>query len=434
VKKIKQRIILFYDNLTRDYRGLLLLAEILHAMGHKTWIHPLWDDAIGFIREISPDTVVMGQIGEYSTSAIGYFVQENHINLVLNSTEMAIRPGYMERFFRCNFKEYNDEIVDLQVVMSRDLDEFLKNNPKIKDKRKFKFIGCPRMDLSVDKNLIGEEISLIKKTFHTGRYEKVFLYISSFQFDESGGQIDEEDQNYMEGELLKQEEQRQKKQHKEILEQFYNTTIADGNLLLIKKHPWDKSQYYHEHYNKKNCIVLDNFWYVAPLIAVSDVILHTRSTVAIEGWIQNKMTISILPDFNGDRDTQFSHMRYEPIVTHHDELRSVIDNYPTESIEKSLRNYQPMVDGKSTIRLAKEIDGLAVKPSKTRFVRSGIELFKKRIKRAERMLFYNRHLNRLPDDDYAYHLLSMEQYKKKIDALYRKRIRGYVDKNIREII
>ena len=46
-------IILFYDNFCRDYRGLLLLSEILKTKGHKVWLHALWNNAMGIGNEMS---------------------------------------------------------------------------------------------------------------------------------------------------------------------------------------------------------------------------------------------------------------------------------------------------------------------------------------------------------------------------------------------
>ena len=421
-----QRILLFYDNLIRDYRGLLLLSQILRAMGHATWLRPLWDRATEAIEEISPNTVVMGQIGEYSTSQIGYFVQQHNINLVLNSSEMAIRPGYMDRFFRCNFKEYNDQIVDLQVLMCHDLNNYLMAQPDIRKKEKFKFLGCPRMDLSVETSLIRNETEQLRRACGLDRCGRVFLYVSSFQFDDAGGQIDAENRLDMEGARLKAEEAHQKRQHKRILEEFLHSTVGRRNLLLIKKHPWDKSAYYEDSFRHPNCLIVDNFWYIAPLIAVSEAILHVRSTVAVEGWIQGKKTISILPDYDGNRDNLFNHMQHEPVVTDHDELVSVIEDYPAGVGALSLENFQPYVDGKATIRLAREIDRLASKPDRVRFDTTLRGKLRWAARRARLRIAQHRQYRHAADGSYARHLIGLERYRRRIDALYRQPLDRFI--------
>ena len=134
------RFILFYDNLIRDYRGLLLLQSVLERMGHLVNLAPLWRNPLDTIREFSPDTVVMGQAGEETTSVVAEFVRNNRINLVLNTTENVCYDHRKQYFFKVNFREWNDAFIDLQVIISQDFHRYIKAHTRIKDKSKYRFI------------------------------------------------------------------------------------------------------------------------------------------------------------------------------------------------------------------------------------------------------------------------------------------------------
>jgi len=150
------KIILFYDNFVRDYRGLLLLSALLRENGHKVWLNALWNNSIEFIKQKNPDLVVMGQIGEYTTSLIGDFIYKNNVILIINTSESVSYMDKLDIFFRFNFKEFNERYITLQVVPSRDLYDFVMRS-NIREKNKYKFIGFPRMDLSVDQHFHAAE-------------------------------------------------------------------------------------------------------------------------------------------------------------------------------------------------------------------------------------------------------------------------------------
>ena len=428
------RFVLFYDNLIRDYRGLLFLQTILNRMGHHTWLAPLWRDPLDTIREYNPDTVVMGQAGEETTSGIARFVRDNRINLVLNTTENVCYEHRREYFFKVNFREWNDSVIDLQVIISRDFNRYIQDHISIKDKSKYKFIGCPRFDLSVNPELCIQETESLKNKYQTHRFNRKLLYISSFIFDESGGQASEENYDYINVPLRFKREMTQKRQHHEIITQLLLLLKKNNDVLLIKRHPWDKSRFYQDYYCHENIILIDNFDYISPLLQISDVVLHTESTVAVEGWIQGKKTISILPDFDGDRSKLKNHMQYEPVATDFDSLYLLIEDYPWENTAKSLENYKPYTDGKATIRLARLLDELPSKSEKTRFKIKDSERIALKRQKMEQRLLYAQQLNNEPKDGYTYHYLYLEQFRRKIDAFYTGSMRRFVADKAKDIM
>jgi len=427
----KKRIILYYDNFVRDYRGLLLLAALLREKGNKVWIHALWDNAIDFIKTVNPDTVVMGQIGEYSTSLIGYFVYESDINLVINTAESVNYGDKLDVFFRFNFKEFNEKYIAIQVIPSRDLYNFVLAS-EIVDKNKYKFIGFPRTDFSVDNGLRVVEKNYLTKKYDLMKYKTIILYVSSFIFDQTGGQVTEENKNDIDIDAFVSKEAKLKMQHEPILKRLQKEMIKEENLLLIKKHPWDKSSYFENTYAGSNCIVVDNHDYIAPLIHISDMLLHTESTSALEAWIQGKRTISIIPDFDGDRSKLKNHMRQEIIVTNYEELAHTIAHYPLPCpSEASLENYGPFLDGKATIRLANEINKLYPKTDKKKSERNSLfRSFIGAMTGIKRYLIKKRiDLSAVSKDDYLYNYLLWETKKEEVEKRYKKAIKQYIKEN-----
>ncbi len=421
------RFLLFYDNLIRDYRGLLLLKALLEKKGAQVYLRPLWHRATEAIDYLIPDTVVMGQVGEYSTSLIGLHCHRQGVNLAINSTENVYTFDKLEVFFKVNYKEFNSDIIDLQVVASKDLEQFVLTTPGITHKNKYKHLGFPRLDLSVFEPLRLAEVDYLKNKYRLARYAKTYLFISSFIYDEEGGQVDQ--QNYADlsptAELAR--ERRLKAAYSDIFKKLIADIVSPDSVLLLKKHPWDKSDYLQTEFGGQNCIILEEDDYVAPLIQLSDYIIHTQSTAAIEAWIQGKPTIAILPDFTGDRSALYNHMQHEVIVTNYDELKTTLANYPVPGPFKSgLKAYTRSLDGKSTARLADAL--IKIGPRK---IKVGLWKFiwrypQKLYRLAKTARVFILRYGKRDSRNYNHHFKRWEKKKPLINALYREPIKTYL--------
>jgi surface carbohydrate biosynthesis protein/FkbM family methyltransferase len=397
---------------------LLLLREALRRRGHETWIEPLWTHPETTVRAYDPDTVIMGQIGEETTSQIAHFIRQHHINLVINTTEYVCNSHKKDNFFKFNFKEWNENHIDMQVIVNHDYDQHIKNHKEINSKTKYKFIGCPRFDLSVHPEICIREKQAIAQKYQLDRFNRKYLYISSFIFDESGGQVSKENLKDIDTAFLFKQEQDQKKLHDAILRALIQEARSTNDALLIKRHPWDKSSFYLDTYRDPNVVLVDNHDYIVPLLQLSDVVLHTESTVAIEGWIQGRKTISVLPRFDGDRSKLKNNMYFEPIARNYSEIKALIENYPFSETRRSLENYQPFLDGKATLRLAELIEGLPSRPLNKLFHTSNEEKktfrqlkIAERLKTAEAL----RHSNK---DHYEYLHRYLDQFRRIINEMY----------------
>lgn len=412
------RILLFYDNFIRDYRGLLLLREILRRRGHGAWIEPLWTHPEATIRAYDPDTVIMGQIGEETTSQIARFVRRHHINLVINTTEYVCNENKKDNFFKFNFKEWNENHIDIQVIVNHDYDQHIKNHTEIKAKSKYKFIGCPRFDLSVHPEICIREKQAIAQKYQLDRFNRKYLYISSFIFDKSGGQVSRENLKDIDAGLLFRREQEQKKLHDVILRALIEDARRANDVLLIKRHPWDKSSFYPDNYRDPHVVLVENHDYIVPLLQLSDVVLHTESTVAIEGWIQGRKTISVLPRFDGNRSKLKNNMHFEPIARDYAEIKALIESYPFSETQRSLENFQPFLDGKATLRLAELIEALPPRPFHCLFHSSDSEKEAFRQQKINERLKTAQSLRQLNKDHYEYLHRHLDQFRRAIDEMY----------------
>jgi surface carbohydrate biosynthesis protein/FkbM family methyltransferase len=423
------RILLFYDNFIRDFRGLLLLREMLGRRGHDVRIDPLWDEPIDAIRAFNPDTVVMGQIGEKTTCDVGRFVHDSRINLVLNTTENVCYEARKPYFFKANFREWNTPLIDMQVIISHDFHRFVQDHSEIGDKAKYHHIGCPRFDLSVHPEICALETADVREKYGLDRFDRKLLYISSFIFDDAGGQASDENLAFIDIPVRLKREMAQKRQHHGIITRLLKDLADTNGVLLIKRHPWDKSTYYDDHYAGDRVILVDNHDYIVPLLQVSDAMLHTESTVAIEGWIQGKKTVSILPDFDGDRRKLKNHMTHEPVVTDYGSLCAVLADYPWERTRRSLENYQPFIDGQATRRLADRLSRLAPQPGRRQHRLTNRARERRREQRRHARLTYADRLRQLPSDQYLHHFLHLEQYRRRIEVFYDTPIRRHMAVN-----
>ncbi len=422
------KILLFYDNFVRDFRGLYFLKKVLERMGNVCFLEPLFKDAIYFIKKYKPDIVVLGQMGEFSTSKIGLFCAENSINLCLNTTEFIARYDNIDVFFRINYRNYNDDIIDMQVLGGDLHKKFVLNNSGIKNKDKYKLTGIPRMDFNIIPELRDAEVSELRQKYKISSNMPVYLYVSSFIYDDSGGQFDEENKNDVNYDKLYNDEQILKKISVNILNKFSKYLEEKNGILLIKKHPWDKSSYLKQHLTSNSIIFVDNYEHISPLIQISDAILHYQSTAAIEAWMQKKKTIAVIPHFDGNYENFNYHMKYDTIIKTYDELISFVLNREYEkNVDDFLQSFNYNMDGRATFRVAKEISMMTPKGAENKKISLGMnERIRKHIHRIVE------HLNKpeLPKETYSHLLNSYEIHRSDVEKKYSKLIDDYISRNL----
>jgi surface carbohydrate biosynthesis protein len=376
------KILLLYDNFVRDYRGLLLLKELLSARGHDVWLKATWDQPIKFAEVLGVDVIVVGQIAENATYKSGEFAKHNNIRLVVNSTEQVTVPERFETFITYNTTQLNDQIIDLQSVALKDLYDFIQAHPLIssENKKKYRYLGFPRLDLSLNESFRFIEHATFRNKYKIPENGRVYLFISSFLFDSAFDGVPQKDLDKWNFSEFKSRTDELLKITTEVLRRLLDNEVKENDILLIKKHPWDCSDFFERNFISKNSIVIGNDDYILPCLTNADFILHTYSTAAIEAWIMNKPSISITSE-NHKRTFILNHMNNEVTVTNYDDLKRAIDSYPpiNPSIE-TLKLFGENLDGLATIRLADEIDKLSPNPNKTKFRISPYRNFKYRLR------------------------------------------------------
>lgn len=350
-----------------------MLKCLLVSKGHKVWMRGTWNDPVSFARLLDIDVLVGGQIAESATHFVGKFAKENKIRFVLNTTEPLGMPKNFEMFVTYNTTELNDEIIDLQTIAARDIYKFIMEHAGVKhqNKIKYKFLGFPRLDLTTNMSLRNLESPGFKKRNNLEGKRRVFLFISSLLMDSAFEGVPQKDLDRWNYSEIKKRTKDILLLTQEVLTRLITEILDDDDILLIKKHPWDCSNFFKETFESKKCKVLGSSEYILPCIVNSDFVLHTFSTSAVEAWILGKKTISILPS-EYKESAFYNHMLNELTVSSFDELRTLVEEYPSENPSiKSLEIFSPNLDGKATVRLAEEISKLKPYvrlPNKTRVV------------------------------------------------------------------
>jgi len=361
------KILVFYDNFVRDFRSSFLLKAILEKYGHICIVRPLWKDGIYEIKRFQPDCVVMGQVSEYSTSRIGLFCHNHSINLCLSTTEVVEVNDKLLNFFLFNQIEFNDSKIDLQILPGDILEGVIRKEKKIIHKEKYKLMGMPRMDFNIVPELRDVEVNDIRECYRIKSRGKVYLFVSDFIYDGSAAQVDLEDRKYVDVQKKFDDEMQMKRTLVPILQRFllHIAKHEPDSVFLVKKHPWDKSNFLESIFGNNGNVVIIKDEYVTPLLVVSDYVFHTESTVAIEAWMQNKKTVAIRPDFLGDFEKLKYHMKHEVVVGNFEELLAVINSYPVVNSRATfLENFNYLMDGRASLRFVQSIDKLSVKENK----------------------------------------------------------------------
>jgi surface carbohydrate biosynthesis protein len=425
------RILLTYHNFLRDYRGALLLSEILKYQGHKVWIRAHWRNEIEYSKVKNVDVIIVGQIAESSTYQIAEFSKANNIRLIINQTENVVNIDNYEALFIYNNKELNEDHIDLQNIATSDVYDYMLKHESIKNKDKYVFTGFPRLDISIDSHFNRIEDPIFKRKYSLHNNKKVYLYISSFLFEDAFDGMTKEDFEAMgiNAHLRKQELKVDKL--KNILNKLIAFLNDQNGLLLIKRHPWDCSNFFEKEFTHGNVKILDRMEYIIPCIANSDVVIHEFSTTAIEAWLLKKKTFSLnLSD--EVPNNSFNHLKYEVIASSFEELEHHLrhDCNNEERLHQSLELFRPHIDGKATIKFANAINRLKPHPDKVHFqvsFRTKLSLWVKDL--MESYGFSKLPLTGMKVFSKIWDLTNWENDRYRVRKMYLKPIRRYIKKN-----
>jgi surface carbohydrate biosynthesis protein len=420
---------------------MLLLKEMLKRMGHKVWIIAGWNNPLYFASLHKIDLFVVCQISEKTTYVYGKFAYENNIRLVINTSEAFTVIGNFHAVLIYNTSEMNDEIIDMQVIPTSDFYDYILSTDVInaRNKHKYKFIGYPRFDISNDKHLRRVEDDYFNKKYNLSNYDKKYIFISSFLFESSYDGMAKDDLDAWDISSYKKYQEEHLLFITTILKRFLTEYIGSNDVLLIKKHPWDCSDYFKTMFSEYNCIILDNIEYVVPCLYNVDYVLHTYSTAAAEAWIMDKKTISIQHPHLQKND--YTHMEYDYTAYSYEELTALIDNYPAQTpTMNALAIFGDYNDGNSTYRLAKEIDELGKSSSKYSHTEvastsdNSFEKVKNKYKSLLKYFLYDKGFLKYDVDKRAklyskfHDFLTWENQRPIVNKMYRKTLRKFVDK------
>ena len=358
------KIVISYHNFIRDFRGSLLLKYVLEALGHKVWLAPHWNQDIELIALTEADVVVGCQVAEKSTSYLAEFAQSAGIHLVLNSSEQFTTPDNLKTFVTYDGDKFNDDVISLQTIACEKLYQFIKSNDQLGSTDKYKYIGFPRYDISVDNRLRSVETKTLLGRYGLNGTKRRILYLSSLLFEESFKDVPLEDmERFGYRKLLSR--------NREIGDFIADTLssivrFCTEDVFIIKKHPWDFSTFLEERLSHPRIKFINQSEYIVPCIDASDFVLHSFSTAAVEAWLMDKPTIAILPnEFRSGLN--LSHMDHEVKSEGTPDTIALLNDYPQNGPSRyASRFLGGLADGKATIRLAHEIHRLPA-PSRKKF-------------------------------------------------------------------
>ena len=358
---VRMRVLIDYHNFVRDFRGSLLLQYALEALGHQVWVRPHWDQDVFFATIKAVDVVVACQIAEASTAYIAKFTSENGIHLVINSSEHFASSEWLESFITYDCTKLSDSVISLQAIASPELKKFIDHHPGVRHQDKYKLLGFPRLDISIDPKLRNVETDYIERSYGLGRFKKRVLYLSSLLFEETFSDVPKGDMEKWQYDKMIETNHALRRLHEPILEGLVEKYLGPDDVLLIKKHPWDMSDHFERRFKHPNVRILNHAEYIVPCLNCADAVIHSFSTAAIEAWILGKPTISLLPAADRER-LSLNHMRDEVFAASLDETIAHLEHYPRTGLGSSVHEVLGKYgDGKSTIRLAKEIHRLVPK-------------------------------------------------------------------------
>ena len=424
------RILLLYDNFIRDYRGLLLLAAFLKQKGNKVWIKAGWNDPFSFCALHNIQALVTGQISEWATHKYGKYSSENNILLIINTSEPAVNEKHFEYLITYNTNELNQDIIDLQSIGILPHFNFLQANKKIKDvnKLKYKFLGHPRTDISYHPSLRQIEDQKLIEKYNLNRFNKRYLFLSSFLLDGAFDGVPEQDLekwNYTE---FQQRTIELLTHTTKILNRFINEKLGDTDVLIIKKHPWDCSSYFTDNFSSEKCLILDNAEFITPCISVSDYIIHTYSTSAFEAWVMGRPTVSIY--LEKYLDIAPYHMRKEKIAYDYESFIKIIEEQKVINTYNDEDLFSGTMDGQATYRLANEIDKLT--PKRRVYNKLNPRHYYRQIKSLRKYYLFDNGIKKFDRDRMAekntkfYDFITWENQRGEVNLMYKQKIRKFV--------
>lgn len=393
-------------------------------MGHKVWLTPHWhqDTDAAALRNV--DVIVGCQIAEKSTSYIADFARENSIHLVINSSEQFAAGNGLRTLVTYDCDQFNDSQIAFQTVACQHLHEYIQQESQIALKHKYRLIGFPRHDLAVNPYLRSAETDLLRRRYQIPKDSRVFLYLSSFLFEETFSDVPAQDMVRYNYQKLLDRNKIMASSVCENIRGFVNSHAHPRDVLLIKKHPWDPSDRLRQLLDLPNAVFLKPNEYIVPCMDIADFVFHSFSTAAVEAWVMGKPTVSIMPNelLNG---IELSHMKHEICVADSKDLACVVNSYPSNGPATKVNEFLGgLSDGMATIRLAKMINEL--KPLKAR---TSLRLNKDNMKRVvARNLFDWGWVNpKLVNPNMKMQLLAnWEEDRKRIEKIYRPRIDRYL--------
>lgn len=368
------KIVISYHNFIRDFRGSLLLKYVLEALGNTVWLVPNWNQDIELVELTQADVVVGCQVAEKSTSYLAEFTQAAGIHLVLNSSEQFTSPENIRTFVTYDRDKFNDNVISLQTIACEKLNNYINSNANLKLSNKYKYIGFPRYDISVDSRLRSVETNALLNRYGLDGTNRRILYISSLLFEESFRDVPLEDMEHFRYRETMTRNREIGERITEILKGLTHSNVND--VILIKKHPWDFSTFLEERLTHPRIKFLNQSEYIVPCIDASDFVLHSFSTSAIEAWLMKKPTIAILPrEFRSSLN--LSHMEHDIKAEDAGDTSALLNDYPSNGPDEFAHQFLGgLADGKATIRLAQEISRLSPPTRKNFRARGPVAAFR----------------------------------------------------------
>ncbi len=358
------KVLISYHNFVRDFRGSLLLKHVLRALGHEVWLTPHWNRDTELATLQGADVIVGCQVAEQSQAYLAEFARAAGIHLVINLSEQFTSPRRQQTLITYDCDKLNDEVIAFQGIACPQLMDHIQRHPEIRHPEKYKLIGFPRFDLSLDPELRSVETpSFLDRNGIAGTRRRL-LYLSSLLFEETFVGVSDRDLDRWGYREIAATNNAIAKDVAATLNGLVRHVLAPDDILLVKKHPWDLSSRLEQMLRHPQVRFLDASEYVVPCMDAADVVLHSYSTAAVEAWAMDKRTIAILPSrFRGALD--LVHMSHEVMAEGLEDTVRLLRDYPTDSPRARAEVLLGgLTDGRATVRLALEIDGLGAPAQK----------------------------------------------------------------------
>jgi surface carbohydrate biosynthesis protein len=351
------RIALFPMIKARDMMGLAFLKMQLEKRGHEVRIMGDWE--YYRLYKWLPELIVVPDTINGGPRRLSRFMKRKGAHVVLLHSE-GLTSTYVEKLWAGGCYQEKD-LEDLEIVWGQKTKDILIKYGK--EPEKLRVCGCPRFD-KYKWRLLDKKEFLQAHGFDPEK--KIVLYATNLVWFKG--------RDYsvnLESHMIEDFESTREK-----LEQLRETTTKyffdcvrhfEEVLFIIKLHPEeDRGRFnqYVDKYSAKNVLVYQDEMEVADLINICDILIHWNSTSAMEAWILNKPTISMV--FTNEVDYYLTESaQYSALVRNYETLVKKIEYYlrggkdAAELLDvrkKTIENLFYKVDGKSTARCVELID------------------------------------------------------------------------------